>query len=350
MTAPAIACAEISKFFQGHAAVEKVSFSVKQGEILALLGPSGCGKTTTLRMLAGFERPDSGQISMNGKIIAAENTFIPPEKRKIGVVFQEYALFPHLTVLQNVLFGLNHLPRGERMQAAGEMLALTGMQRLEARYPHEISGGERQRVALARALAPQPQVLLLDEPFSNLDAELRLKLREDVRSVLKVLKMTAVFVTHDQEEALFMGDQLAVMSAGRIHQVGTPEEIFSHPADRFVAEFMGDANFLPGVVTGSGIQTEIGLVEQRLALPHGAAVELAVRADDIAFDPHGEANARVIARKFKGVLNVYHVELPSGLVLQAFQPHYQVFQVGMPVRVWPDPGHELACFYNGKAL
>jgi iron(III) transport system ATP-binding protein len=350
MTDPTIECTTLSKYYQNQSVVENINLSVQNGDILALVGPSGCGKTTTLRMLAGFEQPDSGQISMYGKVVVDQSRFTPPEKRRIGVVFQEYALFPHLNVRQNVAFGLNRMPSSDRKQLTTEMLTLAGLERLGERYPHEISGGERQRVALARALAPQPVVLLLDEPFSNLDAELRLKLREDVRSLLKKLKMTAVFVTHDQEEALFMGDQLAVMSGGRIHQVGTPEEIFAHPADRFVAEFMGDANFLPGVVTAGGIQTEIGLVEQRLDLPSGAPVEIAVRADDIAFDPMGQANAKVVARKFKGVINVYHVELASGLVIQAFQPHYSVFQVGMPVRVWPDPGHDLACFYQGKAL
>ena len=350
MNHPAIQCTTLSKRYQDQPAVDKLNLSVPTSTILAIVGPSGCGKTTTLRMLAGFERPNSGSIWMHGKTIVDQTIFTPPEKRRIGVVFQEYALFPHLTVFQNVVFGLNRMPRHDREQVAAEMLELTGLGRLVKRYPHEISGGERQRVALARALAPQPQVLLLDEPFSNLDAELRLKLREDVRKVLQELKITAVFVTHDQEEALFMGDQLAVMSGGKIHQVGTPEEIFAFPANRFVAEFMGDANFLPGVVTAAGIQTEIGLVEQHLDLPDGAPVELAVRVDDIAFDPLGEANARVVARKFKGVINVYHIALPSGLVIQAFQPHYSVFQVGMPVRVWPDPGHELACFYNGRAL
>lgn len=350
MTDFAVECNSLDKRYDSRLAVEQLSFSLRDGEIMAVVGPSGCGKTTTLRMIAGFERPERGEIRMGGRILDDAVTFVPPEKRRIGIVFQEYALFPHLTVRENVAFGLRRLPRPQANQTVTSMLAMVGLGEFSGRYPHELSGGERQRVALARALAPQPDLLLLDEPFSSLDADLRLKLREDVRQVLKQLHMTALFVTHDQEEALFMGDRLAVMTEGRLQQVGTPEEIFAHPANRFVAEFMGNANFLPGVVTADGIQTEIGLVAQRVDLPPGSAVELAVRADDIGFDPDGEINARVVARNFKGVLNVYKVELPSGLILQAFQPHYRIFQEGMRVRVWPDPGHELACFHQGRAI
>ncbi len=350
MSAARIECRDLSKTYNGQTAVRNLSLEINPGEILSVVGPSGCGKTTTLRMIAGFEHPDEGTVSMNGRVLNHAGLFVPPEKRNIGVVFQDYALFPHLTVGQNVTFGLKNTPRREKTNRAAELLAMVGLEGMQARYPHELSGGERQRVALARALAPQPQLLLLDEPFSSLDADLRLQLREDVRRLLKHIGLTAVFVTHDQEEALFMGDRLAVMNAGRLQQAAHPETIFAHPANRFVAEFMGNANFLPGIVTPGGIQTEIGLVEQSLPLPEGCAVELAVRADDIGFDPDGRANGRILARHFKGVLNVYRVQLDSGLVLEAFQPHFRIFPEGRAVRIYPDAGHELACFYQGNAV
>lgn len=345
-----IECHDLSKTYNGQYAVRDLDLEIYPGEILAVVGPSGCGKTTTLRMIAGFERPDEGVVVMNGQALNQAGLFVPPEKRNIGVVFQDYALFPHLTVGENVAFGLKNFSRPNKVARVAEILAMVDLADTQARYPHELSGGERQRVALARALAPQPQLLLLDEPFSSLDADLRLKLREDVRRLLKHIQLTAVFITHDQEEALFMGDRLAVMNGGRLQQVAHPETIFSHPANRFVAEFMGNANFLPGIVTPQGIHTEIGLVEQHLPLPEGSTVELAVRADDIGFDAEGRANGRILARNFKGVLNVYRVQLESGLVLEAFQPHFRVFPEGRAVRIYPDAGHELACFYQGNAI
>jgi iron(III) transport system ATP-binding protein len=203
-------------------AVRDVSFSLEKGEILALVGPSGCGKTTTLRMIAGFERPERGSVILAGKVVAGGSVFVPPERRGVGMVFQEHALFPHLTVLDNVGFGLSGKPKSARQKTSLRMLELLGLHRLANRYPHELSGGERQRVALARAMAPQPIVLLLDEPFSSLDADLRYQVREEVRVILKSMQATAIFVTHDQEEALFMGDRLAVFNQGRLEQIGTP--------------------------------------------------------------------------------------------------------------------------------
>ena len=336
------------KSFAGKPAVDAVSLNIRQGEILALVGPSGCGKTTTLRLIAGFEELDAGEILMNGHRIAGPGGGLPPEKRRIGVVFQDQALFPHLTVRENVAFGLQHLPKAAQEEIVDEMLALVDLDGYADRYPHQLSGGERQRVALVRSLAPQPVLLLLDEPFSRLDAELRLKLRADVRDVLGRLNMTAVFVTHDQEEALFMGDRVALMNEGHIYQIDTPEEIYSHPANRFVAEFMGNATFLPGVVSPEGIRTEIGIVPQKVDLPLGAGVDLAVRADDIALLQSGQPNARIVARDFKGVLTVYRVRLPSGKVLETFQPHYSSMQAGDPVCVLVNPGHELAWFPRDK--
>jgi len=342
MTAYCVECKYLRKHFNGTTALDGVSLEVRPGELLALVGPSGCGKTSLLRLIAGFEKPDEGCILLNGRPVAGEAVFIPPEKRRVGMVFQDYALFPHLTVGDNVAFGLES--REAREAETRRLLELVGLGGYGSRYPHELSGGERQRVALARALAPGPLVLLLDEPFSNLDSELRVQMREEVRALLGELGATAIFVTHDQEEALFMGDRLAVMSRGRVEQVGRPEEVFQDPATRFVAEFMGNADFLPGEVTREGVQTEIGLLRQPVDLPPGAPVEVALRADDVSFWPQEGAPCRVEKRRFQGMMNLYRLRLPSGRVLHALQPHTCQVPEGACVFVRAEPGHPLACF------
>lgn len=346
MTPFALHCQDLSRTYGTFRAVQNLSLTVNPEEILALVGPSGCGKTTTLRLIAGFELPDRGSIDLNGRTVASENWGLPPEKRAIGMVFQEAALFPHLTVFENTIFGLNGA-RMEKKLARGEaMLELVGLRDARNKYPHQLSGGERQRIALARALSPHPELLLLDEPFSNLDAELRHNLREDVRAILKNAKISAVFVTHDQEEALYMGDRLAVMRQGAIEQIGTPEEVFGCPATRFVAEFMGDAQFLSGVVTHEGIQSEAGLVQQASHLPVGTSVDLAVRADDLTFLIDPNADVVVQERIYKGMLTVYKLKLHTGKILLSMQPHTSNIKAGTPVRILVEPGHPLACFPN----
>lgn len=329
-------------------AINNLNLSVKPGEILAMVGPSGCGKTTVLRLIAGFEKPDGGRITLGGNVVADERKFVPPEKRGVGMVFQEYALFPHLTVYENVSFGINGQPHVEIDTIS--KLKLVGLENVAERYPHELSGGQRQRVALARALAPHPILVLLDEPFSNLDADRRLRMREEVRVILKGINATAIFVTHDQEEALYMGDSLAVMQHGEIVQVGTPEEIFHQPATRFVAEFMGNTDFLPGKVVKKGIETELGLIPQVVDLPTGTDVEIALRADDVAFEPDPDSKSLVLARQFQGAMNLYRLRLPSGRLLHAYQPHAHIIPPRTRVRVWADPGHALACFHDGIAV
>ena len=314
-------------------AIEKISIALHRGEILALVGPSGCGKTTTLRLIAGFEQPDSGSIALNGRDVASPDLFIPPEKRGVGMVFQDHALFPHLNVVDNVAFGLSKQPKLNRMHTAREMLGLLGLSHLERRFPHEISGGERQRVALARALAPRPIVLLLDEPFSSLDADLRVQVRAEIRALLKSIQATAIFVTHDQEEALFMGDRLAVFNQGRLEQIATPEEIFHNPQTRFVAEFMGQTDFITGVIVPAGVQTEIGILDQLYDLPPGTQVDVGIRADDVALQVYPGGDSNVVSRQFKGALNIYSLQLPSGQLVHAYQPHTTVFQPGTPVHV-----------------
>jgi iron(III) transport system ATP-binding protein len=241
-------------------AVDALSLAAEPGEILALLGPSGCGKTTTLRLIAGFDTPDEGTVSIRGQPMAGEGRAVPPEARGVGIVFQDYALFPHLTVAGNVGFGLARLERPARGRRVAEVLDLVGLSALAGRYPHELSGGQQQRVALARALAPAPALLLLDEPFSNLDADLRAQMREEIARILRTTGTTAVFVTHDQQEAFTLADRVGVLHGGRLEQVDTPYEIYHHPATRFVAEFVGAADFLRGFVKEGGIVTEIGPV------------------------------------------------------------------------------------------
>ena len=334
------------KHFHGsqYSAVNDISFELSDNEILALVGPSGCGKTTTLRLIAGLERPDSGVIRLNQRIVASDSVFIPPEKRGVGMVFQDHALFPHLTVYDNVAFGLRGRSPAEVRTTVGEMLHMVGLLSYSRRYPHELSGGERQRVALARALAPRPVLVLMDEPFSSLDADLRAGVREHVRGILKSMRATVVFVTHDQEEALFMGDCLAVLQKGQLEQIGTPEEIFHESNTRFVAEFMGDSDFLRGRVVAGGIQTEIGLLRQTVDLPVSTPVEIALRGDDIDFEIDGSGNSLVVGRFFRGAFNQYRLRLNSGQILHAFTDHTKILPVGARVQARIIAEHSLTVF------
>ena len=325
-------------------AVQDVSFELENGEIMALVGPSGCGKTTTLRLIAGLEHPDGGQICLNGQAVASPARFVPPEQRGVGMVFQDHALFPHLNVFDNVAFGLRGQKRAEIKDQASQMLDLVGLTALEKLIPHALSGGERLRVALSRALAPRTVLVLMDEPFSSLDTDLRVEMRDQVRALLKTMRATVILVTHDQEEALYMGDRLAVFQSGRLEQVGTPEQIFQASATRFVAEFMGSSSFITGEVTPDGIRTEVGLLNQAVDLPAAARVEVAVRADDVDFQPHPLGNSVIIERGFRGMHNLYHLRLDSGLVLRAFKEHTLVLPVGERVQAVISAGHPLCVF------
>lgn len=283
-------------------AVEQVSLSVGEGELLALLGPSGCGKTTTLRMIGGFERPDAGQILFESRDITHE----PPEARGIGFVFQDYALFPHLSVLDNVKFGLRKLSRSEAKNRAQEMLALVGLSDLGSRKPHQLSGGQQQRVALARALAMKPKLILLDEPFSNLDAKMRVETRQEVRRLLKETGAAGILVTHDQEEALALADRIAVMGHGQLVQIGTPDEIYRNPVSEFVANFIGRSNILHGTATGMDVQTAFGNLPMSRAA--NGSVSLSVRPEQIMIEPDPQAKATVVAREFRGHDQIYWVQ------------------------------------------
>ena len=315
------------------AAVADLTFSLEGGRILALLGPSGCGKTTTLRLIAGFEGPDAGEIAIAGRVVArAGEAGVPPEARSVGVVFQDYALFPHLTVAANVAFGLARVARAERRVRVARMLDLVGLGDLGERYPHELSGGQQQRVATARALAPAPTLLLLDEPFSNLDADLRAQMRDEVQKVLRTTGTTAVFVTHDQEEAFTIADEVGVLNQGRLEQLGSPQTVYHHPATPFVAEFVGAADFLPGLVTAEGVVTEIGVFANIEGREPGARLRVMIRPDDVSFvvDPAGDAV--LVQRYFRGSENLYCLGLPSGHRVHSSQPSSAAFSPGLRVR------------------
>ncbi|MCB0014165.1 MAG: ABC transporter ATP-binding protein [Anaerolineales bacterium] len=341
-----VTCHELNKAFAGQPVVRDLTLNVAAGEILAVLGPSGCGKTTMLRLIAGFEQLDGGRITIAGQQVAGDGRGQPPEKRRVGMVFQDYAIFPHLTVQQNVAFGLG---RGQA-ERANQMLDFVGLTGHGDKMPHELSGGQQQRVALARALAPQPAVLLMDEPFSNLDAALRLEVRAEVRNLLKQSNMTAIFVTHDQEEALFMGDRVAVMRAGRLEQVGPPEEVYHQPKTRFVAEFVGQTDFLVGRTVANGVSTVLGWLEQPLGVPAGTEVEIAIRADDVVFNPDSAGSATNLARQFVGIAYVYHLRLANGQKLHSWQPHTRKYEPGTPVTVQLRNDHPLSCFQDGKIV
>jgi iron(III) transport system ATP-binding protein len=348
MVETTVVCEAINKSFGATAVVSDVSFTLESGAILALLGPSGCGKTTTLRLIAGFEQVDSGRIAIGGQVVADGRFHLPPEKRRVGMVFQDYAIFPHLNVAQNVAFGLGRGDAARRQTEA--MLNLVGLLGLEQQMPHELSGGQQQRVALARALAPEPAVLLLDEPFSNLDTTLRVQVRHEVRELLKQSKATAIFVTHDQEEALFIGDRVAVMNQGRLEQIGTPDEIFHRPLTRFVADFIGETDFVPGTVTDTGVETALGRLQRLPDLPQGTAVTVAVRPDDVTFTPSANGNGRVVARRFTGIANVYRLRLSDGSEIHSWQPHTFEIAPGTAVQASIRPDHPVTYFHGERAV
>lgn len=344
----AISCRSLVKSFTTHPVVDQVTFDVPKGQMLALLGPSGCGKTTTLRLIAGFETLDAGEIIIAGQKVADGRLHLPPEKRRIGMVFQDYAIFPHLSVGQNVGFGLNKGSASK--ERVSELLEFVGLAGYERKMPHELSGGEQQRVSLARALSLEPAVLLLDEPFSNLDAARRVGVREEVRELLRQARITAVFVTHDQEEALFMGDEVAVMRDGRIEQIGSPEAVFHQPRTRFVAEFIGQTDFIEGTRTAAGIETPLGPLPYHPDIPAGSRVMIAVRPDDVDIQPDEQGNGRVLSRRFVGMAYIYQVALEDGTQVYSWQPHRVQLAQGTAVQVRLTDDRPLPCFYNNQAI
>ncbi|NNC92049.1 MAG: ABC transporter ATP-binding protein [Acidimicrobiia bacterium] len=295
--------AGLTKRFGDHLAVDDASFHVAEGETLALLGPSGCGKTTLLRLLTGLTAADAGSVFLAGETLSGPGLHVPPERRRVGMVFQDWALFPHLTVEKNVAYGLGR----ENGGWAREALELVGLADLGDRYPQDLSGGQAQRVAVARALAPRPRVLLLDEPFSNLDTELRVKLRSEVAGLMREVGMTAVFVTHDQEEAFVVGDQVAVMRAGQILQQGTPTEVYEHPSTAWLAAFVGEANLIDAEAAGATASTMFG--ELRLTAPASGSCRVAIRPEHLLIGNGGDG--RVTAVEFYGHDTSYAVQFAA---------------------------------------
>ena len=325
----------LSKSFGAIEAVRELNLEIERGELMAVLGPSGCGKTTLLRVIAGFEQPDAGCVVVSDEVVAGPGRTIPPEKRRVGMVFQDYALFPHLSVEGNVAFGLSNRPREERDALTRRTLELVGLQHKARTNVHELSGGERQRVALARALAPEPELVLLDEPFSSLDATLRGGLRREVELILRDAEATALLVTHDQEEALSLADRLAVMRDGQIVQVGPPVEVYGEPATRWAAQFVGEVNVLSGVARGSGVETELGVFDLRT--PASGSVQVAVRPEQLELRADGNGNAEVVAREFRGHDVLYRLRHEGGKTLLVQLPSLQLHDVGDSVFVGPAP-------------
>ncbi|MDD5480758.1 ABC transporter ATP-binding protein [Rhodoferax sp.] len=317
--------------------VRDISLGLRTGDIGVLIGPSGCGKTTLLRAVAGLESATAGSIALGGKVVSQAGLSLPPQDRQVGMVFQDYALFPHLSIGRNVAFGIEHLPPAERRARVDEVLTLVGLPGHEARYAHELSGGQQQRVALARALAPKPRLLLLDEPFSNLDVDLRERLAHEVRGILKAAQTTALFVTHDQLEAFAVGDTIGVMHQGALHQWDNAYTLYHRPATRFVAEFIGHGVFAPAVIQEVAgqvvVQTPLGPLDNVTdcplpsAYPNGLC-DVLLRADDIVHDDSAVAKAQILRKAFRGAEFLYTLRLATGETVMALVPSHHDHALG----------------------
>lgn len=320
--------------YEGHKVVSDLNIHLRAGDIGCLLGPSGCGKTTTLRAIAGFEPVTDGEIRLDGQTISSPAHRLPPEQRRVGMVFQDYALFPHLSVQDNIAFGIHRHP--DRKRVVQELLDLVKLSQLGKRFPHELSGGQQQRVALARALAPDPRLLLLDEPFSNLDGELRRRLSSEVRDILKQRGISALLVTHDQNEAFSVSDHVGVLKEGRLQQWDTPYNLYHEPVTPFVASFIGQGYFIRGqLLTPDTVQTELGIIRGNRAyqLPTGSAVDVLLRPDDIVSDDTSGLAGTVIAKTFLGAATLYRLQLPTGSVLEAILPSHADHPLGQKVGI-----------------
>ncbi len=343
---PLLKVDRISCRYGDQTVVSDLSFHVNRGEIVSLLGPSGCGKTTALRAIAGFEPIHGGKILIDQQTASDAGFIVPPESRRIGMVFQDYALFPHLTVRDNIGFGLRKLKPGERDEQVQHLLEATRLQSLGERYPHELSGGQQQRVALARALAPRPELLLMDEPFSNLDVDLRERLSHEVRDILKREGITGILVTHDQHEAFAVSDKIGVMHAGEILQWDTPYNLYHEPNSRQVADFIGQGRFITGrVLNPETFDTALGQLEANRSCTEGVgkSVDLLIRPDDIVPDQQGDIEATIIDKAFKGAETLYTLQLASGDTLLSLFPSHHEHQTGEQVRVRLEAEH-LICF------
>ena len=331
---------ELACGYHGQRVVQNLNLHLNAGDIGCLLGSSGCGKTTTLRAIAGFEPVHEGEIQLAGEVISKPGFTLAPEKRRIGMVFQDYALFPHLTVAENIAFGIRKHPQQARV--VEEMLELVKLGGLGKRFPHELSGGQQQRVALARALAPEPQLLLLDEPFSNLDVELRRRLSHEVRDILKSRGTSAILVTHDQEEAFAVSDHVGVFKEGRLEQWDTPYNLYHEPLTPFVASFIGQGYFIRGQLTSpESVQTELGELRGNRAYnwAHGSSVDVLLRPDDIVHAPDSALKARIVGKSFLGAATLYRLQLSTGSQLEAIFPSHIDHLPGSEVGIRVEADH-----------
>ncbi|MBV6474849.1 MAG: Spermidine/putrescine import ATP-binding protein PotA [Rhodocyclaceae bacterium] len=346
---PLLEIKHISHSYGRQAVVRDLSCALDQGAIGCLLGPSGCGKTTVLRAIAGFEPVQSGEIRIGGATVSSPSAHVPPEQRRIGMVFQDYALFPHLSVADNVAFGLQKSVAAARRARVDELLATVGLAGAAAKYPHELSGGQQQRVALARALAPKPDLLLLDEPFSNLDVDLRERLSLEVRDILKQSGITAILVTHDQHEAFAVADEIGIMHEGCIQQWDTPYNLYHRPANRFVADFVGQGVFMRGeVLNAREVEIELGRLAGRIptdcsagcqACGKNCRVDVLLRPDDIVHDDAAATQAEVVAKAFRGAEFLYTLQLPSGQRVLSLVPSHHNHAIGEKIGIRLDVDH-----------
>ena len=325
--------------------IDHLSLELPAEEIGCLLGSSGCGKTTALRAIAGFQAVESGSIELFGNTLSSANTHVPAQKRQVGMVFQDYALFPHLSVCDNITFGVNHLPAKQKRALCHELLELVKLNHLGHRFAHELSGGQQQRVALARALAPAPKLLLLDEPFSSLDTDLRRTLALEVREILKAKKTSAIMVTHDQEEAFAFADKVGVLHQGKLQQWDVPFSLYHEPQSRYVASFIGQGVFIPGTIQSTHtIETELGVLSSshRLAQPLNSRVEVLLRPDDVVLDTDNTYSAEVTHKIFTGTSTQYTLKLSTGSTIEAALPSHHNFDCGQTISVKADADHLIA--------
>ena len=344
-----IRCAGLSKRFGDVLAVDRVDLDVHPGEVVAVLGESGCGKTTLLRLIAGLESPSAGEVEIGGEVVSDARRVRPPDRRGIGMVVQEYALFPHMTVAANVAFGLNALSRERRDTRVREALSLVHLEELTSRYPHELSGGQQQRVALARTLAPNPVAVLFDEPFSNLDVAMRHRLRVEVEEILRARAAAAILVTHDREEAFAIADRVGVMIDGRLLQLDAPERVYHYPATPGVAALTGPCDFIPAAIRSDGrAETELGILQietPAAVLSEGESATILLRPDDLDLTPDADGQGRVLAREFRGDHVILEVELDSGARIRSRARSYSAIGEGARVRVTPAKTRAFAGWY-----
>ena len=333
-------CSNLMKSFEnGYVAINDLDLTLRAGEILSILGPSGCGKTTLLRLIAGLDIPDKGSIILNGETLFDAHHNVPIHKRGLGMVFQEYALFPHLTVTQNILFGLSQMNKLERTKRLSEVLDVTKIAKLGARYPSELSGGQQQRVALARTLARNPTILLMDEPFSNLDSSLRESMRTEVRDILKLGGSSTIFVTHDKKEAFSISDRVGIMSDGKLKQVDPPDKLYFWPESKDIATLSGPCDFISGTINGAVVDTSLGKLPLRLpgAVQDGTTVDVLVRPNDFSMIPERTGNSVVVDKQFLGDDTIFKVKTSANDIIQCKHKTHTTLFKGIRVNVYPGP-------------